>query len=235
MRNIIFSTSLILLFILSSCSKGVDPGPEFEELALTSFDDLKVGDVLQYTLFSGENYFDQDNQKFDYTDDYLNVEIIEILTNGYRVKEWIDNSSNMFNTTDNYYYHDKNEVYYNDWIIVGDEIRIEKTTEDYNASHLFIDKFSTLIFDLDEFNGEEIEITSWKTDRAFSESDADFYVKDFELLDNVYDHLNVVVRDGPMAADGNGNTYLYSQEAGFVRSVTYSAWTGRGLGWDRLR
>jgi hypothetical protein len=218
-----------------SCSKNEEPWLPEQQGTMIGFDDLKVGDTFQYSLFVGESYFDAGNPNFEYTEDYLNIEIVEKLSDGFKVKEWIDPSSNMFTSSENYYYNDMDAVYFNNWIIKNDKIVIESIIDEYLYSHLFIDGFKTIELPLYKFNGEEVEITSWKTDKGFSESNSDFFVTNFKLFDITYPHLNVVVRDEPMAYDGNGNTYIYSKEAGFVRAVTYSAWTGKGLGWDRVK
>ena len=235
MKALTHIISLFILVAILSCSKNVEPWTPGQENKLVSFDDLKVGDKFQYSLFVGESYFDAGNHNFEYKDDYLNIEVVEKIPNGFRVKEWIDQSSNMFSSSENYYYKDMDTVYLNNWILKNDKIVVEPIIEEYLYSHLFIDGYKTIELPLNRFNGEEVEITSWKTDKGFSESNSDFFVTNFKLFEFTYPHLNVVVRDEPMAADGNGNTYIYSREAGFVRAVTYSAWTGKGLGWDRVK
>jgi len=242
MKSFIKFSIFSLFIILSSCIKEnpeitIRPTQGISGTNTSSFisvTDLKVGDILEYSLFLGESYFDSENQNFDYTSDFLKIEIVEELENGFRVKEWIDQSSNMFTSSERYFYKDMDAIFYNNWIIENEIISIVPTVNTTLESHLFINAYKSIKFPLEKFNGEEIEITSWKTDRAFSDSNSEFFVRNFELLNNSYNHLNVLVVDGPMAVDANGNTYIYNDEALFVRVVTYSAWTGRGIGWDRL-
>ena len=37
-----------------------------------------------------------------------------------------------------------------------------------------------------------------------------------------------------MAADGPGFMYFYNRDDGMLRTSTYSAWTGMGMGWERI-
>ena len=60
------------------------------------------------------------------------------------------------------------------------------------------------------------------------------FVENFTLFGETYERLNVIVDDTAMQVDGPGQTFVYAEESGIVRSAGSSAWTGVGWGWDLL-
>jgi len=60
------------------------------------------------------------------------------------------------------------------------------------------------------------------------------YLENYTQLTVHYDRLNAVTCYGPMSWDGAGGLYLYTAEAGMIRSGYRSSWCQSGEGWDLM-
>lgn len=212
-----------------------DPNTSF----LFDFDNLEIGQTFQFTLLSGERYFDNEAKDlFSYTNDTLEIELVDITEDVFTFEERILPTSAMFNSADNYYWMGKDSVYTHEWKIENDTLKITAVDELWIQSHLFFGgNFweGGVFIPLYPFTGEEAAIDGWKTTKDYCECDMDLYTENFTLFGIQYDRLNIAIRNTPMQGDGNGSTYLYNITDGIVRSINYSWWTGKGLGWDRIK
>ena len=212
---------------------------EVDEAQMFNFETLEVGQTFQFSLLFGELYYDNEEKElYEYTGDTLEIELLEIQGNIFTFSERILPTSAIFDSADDYYWMGRDSVYTNDWVIENDSLKIQAADGEFDIrSHLFF--FGNfwergVFIPLNDFNTESTAIEGWKTAEDFCECNMDLYTVNFSLFKTEYDRLNVAIRDEPMAGDGNGNTYLYSKNDGIVRSTHYSAWTGRGFGWDRI-
>ena len=247
MKNLdlrIITLLLSLCVVLVGCNDD-ESNPMEEEVvtgndpALFKFEDLEVGQTFLYSLLQGEQYFNNEEKElFFYTNDTLEIELINIDGNVFTFRERILPTSAMHGSDENYYWMDKDSIYINDWIIENDSLKILATEGFDISSHLFFSGnfwLSGVFIPLQDFSGEQATVEGWKTSSDFCECDRDLFTEDFTLFDTNYDRLNIAIRDTPMAGDGNGSSYIYSTSYGIVRSTHYSAWTGRGFGWDRIQ
>ena len=231
--------ALLILFVLLfiSCNKSdeisllcndeqvnIDPNQ-------MDFCNLKTGQKFRYILLVANGYYSQDSTNFIYTGDTLELEILDYDNEKYLISEKISPWSNMMINSDEYYWNVKDSVYSNYWLIRNDSLVIE-SKHAYVRSHLmfiFLPKLS-----LKEFDGEEVQITGWKTSFPYTESNHELFTKNYTLLGENYERLNIHINNSFMQADGPGYTTIFSKEYGIVRTSTYSWWTGEGIGWDKL-
>jgi len=221
-----------LILLLFSCSENEEYRVQNEK------NDFKfeVGQKLRYILLTGEGYREPAIPDFVYTGDTLELEVLEVDNNKYLISEKITPLSNMMVNNDDYYWGYKDSIYVNQWIIRNDSLAFETTNNTFR-SHL-IRKFSLTFHNrnlsLEEFDGEEVQITGWKTSYPYHENNVELYTTNYTLLGNYYDRLNVYYNNGFMATDGPGFTTVFSKEHGIIRTSEYSWWTNTGYGWDKL-
>lgn len=233
----------ISLFLITSCGKDDVPGEVEENKGLTDFNlsNLQVGETFRFVLHQGEEYWTNGtNNLYQYSGDTLELEVTELRFGSVVIKESILPTSNMFNDPSPYYWMGKDSIYENQWSVVDDTLRVTdiKGTSERPESHLLYYTYSNtneMLVPMNDFDGEEVNIDGWKTDHPYCECEIDLITTNLELLGNTYDRLNVAIRNTPMQLDGNGSTFVYSHNNGFVRTSNYSWWTGTGYGWDRIQ
>lgn len=228
-----------LYFLLTACNKNE---PEvFQEnisstapFAMSGLDDLEIGDEFRYELFLGENYYDDDNPNFELRPDTLVLEVCGISSEGkYVISERFTEHSSIFTTEEIYYpYNNADSVFTNYWVIENDSLKLEEKAHDGVLSHLFL--FSTPSLPLQEFDENETELFGWKIVGAIDEFNSNLFVKNGEIGNFIYEHINVVVDNYATVVDGPGFLYFYNRDDGIIRTTTYSSWTGMGVGWQRI-
>jgi hypothetical protein len=224
---------LAIISLISSCNNddGIDGDGQHSDMM--DIENLQIGDRFLFVYLQGESYHDDDNFEFNYTSDTLELAVMDIIDQKYIVQESILPTSAIFETNDNYLA--KDSIYINQWSVENDSLKISSISSERNRSHLVNLFFRNEIgFPLNEFTDEKINISGWKTEKSYVGQSFDYYTNNFTLFDNDYDRLNVMIRNTGMAVDANGWTYMYNKNQGFARVITYSAWTTRGRGWDRI-
>jgi hypothetical protein len=233
MKAIFFLILFIALF--SSCRKNdeicCDNIPTTRDTVLMNLSELKSGQKFRYILLTANGYYERDSIRYTYTGDTLELEILTAENQKYLISEKITPGSTMMTGNDRYYWNNKDSIYYNYWFIRNDSLVIVPRYKHFN-SHLIFNYDGK--FSLRESTGKEVLINGWKTTYPYIESDISLFTKNFTLLGNFYNRLNIYINNSSMAADGPGNTTIYSKEYGIVRTSKYSWWTGRGIGWDKL-
>ncbi len=219
---------LLFALVLLSCT-GIEDVTDVELNVLK----LEVGQKFKYVLLLGEKYSSQNHYDFVYTGDTLELEVLDFeIPNKYLISERITAYSNMMVNDDSYYWDNKNDVYHYNWIVQNDSLYFKNLN--VNNSSLGSRLLVSSKLSLTEFDKTEVDIIGWKTSFQYYEGDIELYSRNFTLFNNYYDRLNVYLNNSPMASDGNGRTIIYSKEHGIIKTSTYSWWTGKGLGWDRI-
>ncbi len=218
---------IIVLFLLFSCSSNDDDPNQ------TNILNLELGQKIRYVLLTGEGYSDSNSDNFIYRGDTLELEVLEVDNDRLLISEKITPFSNMMINNDSYYWENKDAIYKNYWNVRNDSLIFDLSSF---RSHLIyrLGTFTKPKFLLREFEDQEIQILGWKTSFPYTESNVELFTKNYELLGNYYDRLNVFINNAPMATDGPGITTIYSKEHGIVRTSVYSWWTSTGYGWDLL-
>lgn len=100
------SIALILVLFFISCEKP-EPVLEEEVVEINSFDfeSLVKGQKFEYVLMHGENYLWEGNNTFRYTDDTLIVKVVDVVDNLITTEQWITEGSEMFNSSEDYYWN----------------------------------------------------------------------------------------------------------------------------------
>ena len=227
------SILLISMFIfLMACQKTNPDSPNQNPIPMLGFDDLEVGDKFQYELFLADDYFDDNNSSYTILADTLVLEVEGITEDGkFIISERFTESSTIFNSGDIYYYG-ADSVYTNLWVVENNSLLLEEKDHNGFTSHLFLSSSPSL--SLENFSGTEAEIFGWKARVVDSQGSGNLFIKNGIIGNNVYEHINVVVNNGAMVADGPGFTFFYNREDGMLRTSRYSAWTGAGVGWERI-
>jgi len=215
------------LFLLFSCSSNDDDPNQMNIL------NLELGQKIRYVLLTGEGYSDINSDNFTYRGDTLELEVLEVDNDKFLISEKITPFSNMMVNNDTYYWENKDAIYKNYWNVRNDSLIFDLGSFRSHLIHRFA-TFTRPKFLLREIEGQEIQILGWKTSFPYTESNVELFAKNYNLLGNHYDRLNVFINNAIMATDGPGNTTIYSKEHGIVRTSVYSWWTGTGYGWDLL-
>jgi hypothetical protein len=241
MKKILPFLVVASVLILFSCNKDeAVVEPKLSDTMIQP-DNLEVGQVNYYLRFEGEKYYDNSsNNLFSYTNDTLKIEVIEELDGGrFLVQENYTPGSEILEGENAEYYREVKKYY---MYLENENLVIERTTDDMYSTHL-IYAFSLgewgsggekVEFPLSLFTEKETTIEGWKTTNEYIEAYGEYFAKDVTLLEHNFGTANVIVNNVPMQVDGNGMTYVYNRTYGFVRSFTYSWWTGGGSGWDLM-
>lgn len=194
---------------------------------------FNIGDRILFSFLQGESYHDDENFDFIYTADTLELLVTDFADKAFTIQERILPTSTVFQTNENYL--KKDSIYSHKWYIRNDSLKIFSEVKNSRGSHIFNFNYKNEIgFPLSEFINQEVKMKGWKTENSYVGSSFDYYTTDFILFDNAYDRLNVMIRNIKMLGDADGWTYLYNRENTFVRVITYSAWTAKGTGWDKI-
>lgn len=242
MKNSIFSVCLVLSVVLIfGCSKDeqiLNPPTSSQHIDLM---DLKVGQTNSYVRYEGEKYYDTTSHfDFSYTNDTIVMEIVAQDGSTFIVEESYTPGSEILTSEHSEYYKQKLRYRLS---IEDNKAVIERDTANQYSTYFFY-AFSLndwgngefkMEFDLSPITENETEIKGWKTTGGYCECYIEGFADDVVILGNEYGRCNVITNNVPMQVDGNGMTYVYNSERGFVRSFTYSWWTGGGHGFDLLK
>jgi len=220
-------TSLILVVTILSCRKAEQITSESSTFISMNFDELVEGQIFKYALLEAVGYSDEEYFDFNYTNDTLLLEIVNIDINEITVRESISIGSKMHSSTDNYYWGSKDSTYFNTWIIENVSLKTFGTLK----SHLFPRTY----FPLDIDTSCIVEVIGWKTSFPFVEGDKYLFTTNYSLNGIEFDTVGIYLNNNPLSFDGHGNTIFYSKKHGIIRTSMYSAWTDEGQGWDRIK
>ena len=218
----------IFLLSLFSCKK--DPVLIIETTNV-NFDKPKVGNFSHYVLLQGENIKDRENQNYEYINDTLRIEIMDIDDNRYLIEEKLTPGSASLNG-ENYVAFPAETISY--YLSITDEMVSIQNLHPRIKSRLFFMPEEIDGLQTETYSELEVKMESWKTSLPFNTIFQLGYLEDFELLGKMYDHLNVVINNSPMKENRSGYTHVYSMKDGLVRSSNYSSQTSKGFGWDLL-
>ena len=198
-----------------------------------NFDSPMPGQSATYIRFAGEQYGHTDgHERYTYTKDTLVLKILDVQEKDFLLAEyWTKGSANITRTDTTFH-----------WLWVDrDSLFIRKFNENYVFTDFFtaygLGRFSfgdTLGIPLEVFDEPLAEISGWQMNVTYGENYRQYGINSWTLFEQEYEDLNAIINNTPMQVDGNGTTYIYSSQHGFVRSVTYSWWTRSGIGWDLL-
>ncbi|OGU13356.1 MAG: hypothetical protein A2X61_14745 [Ignavibacteria bacterium GWB2_35_12] len=228
MKNLLFLFIGILLF--SSCNNNNSVNNQQGKQKI-SFSNLQVGQESKYIYLKGEDYRNPDSSKFRYYKDTLIVQVVDKNDSGYTIKEFLSPYSEVFNggIGPNY-----NSIIYYTVRIENDTIFFISDTYYLHSYLLGVYYMNPFILSANDFFDQYINIFGWKTDLPYKENYRQGYTENYELFSEMYDRLNIIVNNGPMARDGGGKTYVYSLKYGIVKTSQYSWWWSNGDGWDLL-
>ena len=168
MKKVVFLLiALGIIFFSLSCEQEENCIHPVNSMNL---EELQVGQVFRFVLLRGESYRDPDNFDFDYTGDTLEVKVVDQQGEKFLLSERITPLSNvMLDTTNTYYWYDKDSVYTNFWEIKNDSLLVTPANgRAYNLSHLL---FNYKKFPLADFDGEKVGIRGWRPDITFPITD----------------------------------------------------------------
>lgn len=226
---------ILTLITLAACNKS-EPFQQnmtnTPRVSLLGFEDFEIGDEIKYQLFLGGNLLDDDNPDYEVRKDTLILEVCGVQDGRYVISEKLSASSEIFSNGENYY-HYEDSIFTNYWYAINDTIYMQPKGNNTYASHLFVGIPKAL--GLNEFSENETELFSWKISEPGGNYQGEFFVKDGIINDNLYPHINVYGNLYAMAADGPGFLYFYNREDGFLRTATISGWTGKAVGWERIK
>jgi len=225
---IILCLAGIFLLSINACKK--EP-VEIIETTDVNFNNPKVGNFRHYVLLQGENIRDRENHNYEYLNDTLRIEIIDIDENGYLIEEKLTEGSASLNGENNVSFPSQIVSYY---LTISDEMISIKNLHPRVKSRLFFIPDEIEELQTAEYDELEIEMESWKTNLPFNTTFQLAFLEDFELLGKMYEHLNGVINNSPMQNEMSGYTHVYSMKEGLVRSSNYSWHTSKGFGWDLL-
>jgi hypothetical protein len=209
-------------------------GPDTAEIKLDFF----VGQKIRYALILFDDYHDSTWFEFTSTPDTLELEVLEQRGDTFVIKESFTSYSYLIlNPDEDYYDKQEDSVYLNYWVIRNDSLFVSRAPGSaylhhfYTASHLL--NLSRLY--MRDFRTVETKIVGYKTQIPYSAKDKKAFTRDYTLHGHHYDRLNIFINDQPMSHDAQGNTTVYNQVDGIVRSSVVEGWlASHGFGWDRL-
>ncbi|MFN0175354.1 MAG: hypothetical protein ACKVU0_11945 [Saprospiraceae bacterium] len=228
-----FATAILCILLFSACKHDPRVYPDPDPIPNPNpirFDNLTVGQSSRYIGLWGEDYYTNNNNHFGYTDDTLQLKIVGLDTQGFKVEETFHYTGDVLS----WWNYDKDSVYHYYLKIKADTLRFNPSHGTYINSRIF--GYFTVIngLPLADITSPKIEISGWKTNLPYCECRRTGYAEDYSLFGQTYPRLNVVVDNSPISFDGNGETHVFSKAKGIVRYSTYSWWTQAGIGWDLL-
>ena len=240
MKKYLFAICVLIIFLSVGCDKEKLVDPKENHGLNINFNDLQVGQINTYLRYTAVGYRDTNShQNFTYQKDTLHVAVTDQEGDFFLVEEYLTRNSEIFD--------EENGQFFEDTIIYkikieGDTLVVQGKPDDY-SSYLFT-QFSTadwnvnedriMKFPITDITNQKTEIKGWKTTSGYSESYKTFFAEECEILGKDFGRVNVIVDNVPMQVDGNGSTYIYNRDFGFVKSFTYGWWVDNGTGWDLL-
>ena len=219
-----------LILTLAACTDpDADEADDYPENI--SFGNPAVGQQSIYIGFEGESYWSREGSDHygNFTGDKLVVEITGKTSNGFVVDETLRREAGgrysvLTDTTRKYV------------ILIQNDTLIAPYSMIEMSSFLFGDRafLGSSYIPLADFTGHQVYILGWRTSHPKEACYQEGYTVDYQGLAQSYDQLNVVIDNCAMLVDGPGYTWIYSRQAGMVRSFTVIGDLGSGMGWELL-
>ncbi len=201
---------------------------------------LMVGQQSSFIRFTGDKYFEPNENNITYYADTLVMEVVSEDNGRFVIKESLTPWS--ISLVNNLLYN-ADSIYFIQAQVIQDTVWFEPVTGNYSGSWFFTEvaqKNNPFIYQsrsylpLVTFSGPEVQFLGWKTTYSYTETYKEASMKDQSLLGHVYPFLNARIDNSSMAFDGPGYTFIYEPKGLLVRSSVVSWWTMDGGGWDRL-
>ena len=216
---------LALFFFLGACSKEdsiMKPAvPAAPCAGCISFSAPAVGQQSRYLLFEGESRYEKEVPKLTYLNDTLTVRIVGEEDGVFTLEEFLSSDPESRNI-------------YQIWI-AEDSLNLGLGKEGNIDFYLFSGccvPFKLPLIDQTAFaaelNGWDASVLGCDTSPCIG------YLEGHEQLGFRYERLNIYRNYGPLAYDGLGYYFLYSEEYGIVRATKVSAWMGTPFGIDLI-
>lgn len=208
-------------------------GPDTAEIKLDFF----VGQKIRYAMILFNGYYLNTWFEFENSPDTLELEVLDQLGDTFLIKESFTPFSYLIlNPQKDYYAKQEDSIYLNYWFIRNDSLVIVKAP---GTAHIHAFSVGSHLLEIDrlhmrDFRIGETKIVGYKTRVQYSEKDKKAFTRNYMLHGHHYDRLNIYINDRPMSHDGPGNSTVYSQVYGIVRSSYVEYWSFYGFGWDRL-
>ena len=233
MKQLLLALVICSLYYACQPSECCDLSEQAQENShVATFGNLEQGDILEYRFFYGHSYY-TDVAERCYTKDTLLIEVTEVVSdNELIVKEYLSQNSEIFQylPDSNYMWFNPTEELSYNWSIQNDTLIISSIDDPgqswLNSKLTYFNK----PYPLNNDALVPVNFEKWKPQPL----DGNF-CNEIEILGSTYTDLHLYVENGPTDADGNGASYLYNNEYGFVRTFTNSAWTGDIQGWDLIQ
>lgn len=230
MRSTQITIKLLIISFIWSCAPEATPPQMLETI---SFVNPQIGQTSRYILLQGENYHEEKNTNFSYLFDTLQVSVTEVHDGYFVVKEALTEGSISRHGQSRVSFADSTFYYH---IVVNDnlELTIKAPGERTFSRLFFIQEGATELLPLTNFQDLKVDIVGWKTSLPVVNEKIQAFTQDFDLFDQTFPKLNVLVDNRNMRRLGVGQTHIYSATKGLVRSSQYNSSTGAGFGWDLL-
>lgn len=216
--------SFILLALLSCEKEEIMSGPLPLPADRINFVDPQAGQRSYYRL-AEINLRAESGRQITYTGDTLIVEITGMIGDTFQLEErFTEGSPNRDSVSTRYC----DTIRYG--LLVGEGAVSPVRSFDCHFSFLFEGFRNSL--PLLPGTDARAELDGWQV-LPFDDGNDDLllngYVEDFRLFGVHYPRLLVQVDPSLEPLDGNRRTWLYSDEAGIVRSVIFNGFAGRGI------
>ena len=221
---------IVFLAPISSCITDFGEEPEY-----IHFNNLDVGQRSFYVRLYGKEYGNTASNIYSLIPDTLVVSVIGRDSLGFVFEEYLTQYSQKkldpYNDTVSHRYHVR---------IAGDTLRV------IGYSHLFYSTYlARPVLQLSPIGGRRFELTGWKiSGDPFRQVDLWGYVLNAKVHDRTYPRANLFISlfefdaYGPPVPWSNtvgGETYIYSEEYGIIRSRMVGKPTfDEGLCWDLI-
>lgn len=245
-----------LIFLLSAVTIACDSPQNvhnsediFDETTYPEnvFTTLKAGVQNKYIAFEGVNYRADSSLTWAYTGDTVIVEtvdhdgpnnwihVIEKLTSG---SAYLKLPLNRYRapfygrTESDYFIEQRNDsLFFHFYLKNGQNSFISLIFGIYSDWRVSNDLPK---LPLQPIRKTHADTLGWKTTLPYCECYQQGYLEDFHHISGEYGRLNVVIDDVAMQGDGPGTTWIYSKNAGLIRTYVVDWWTQKSIGWDLL-
>lgn len=228
MTSLLQRTSLVLGGLLPvACGDSEPMTPIMGSPNPIRFSQLEVGQTSVYGVF----VFSPPDSSFEYVDGLLVAELIDRDATGFRVRESFSSSAEVDDRISDLVNPDRVYEYY---LSVDDDVlRVLPAGTDLQA-RLFPHWYGGPVeLKLADVTSPVVQLDGWKTTLPDGSEPAQAAIINGRIQGATYEHLNVLVDNSAIPADGPGLLRLYSAEHGLVRSAVAALLLPRGVGHDR--
>lgn len=195
-----------------------------------NFSQMAVGQKSRYLGLTGNDFYIKNNPDFKYSDDTLELEIVEEHAQGFKVKETLHYVGAVDQGWQN-----PDSVYYYYLTISNNRLKATAVNGPYFSSRILPkqpDAWDGL--PLNDISTKIIGLGGWTTDLDYCQCLTDGYAENYTLFGKTYPKLNLLINNIGLNTETNGETYLYSKTNGIVRYSNYYYGTQKGVGWDLI-